>query len=55
MASNGTTSDGLPKRDKVQGKKDIQEELKREQQVGWEVGDHTARPHHPDGWQPGGR
>lgn len=51
MAKKGTTEDGLPKRDKVQGAADIAAQRRREEQVGFEVGDHTKRPHHPDGWK----
>lgn len=55
MASKGKTEDGLPKRDRVQGAKNIEATRRKEEMVGFEVGDHTQRPHHPNGWQPGGR
>lgn len=55
MGPDGTAPEGLPKRDKVQGEKDLLAQIKREERAGWEIGDHKSRPHHPDGWQQGGR
>ena len=56
MASKGYDKDSLlPKRDKAQGRKDIEAERRSESiPAGFEVG-NEGRPSHPDVWQTGVR
>jgi hypothetical protein len=64
MATKGTTPEGLPKRDKEQGRRDIEAQRKREERPGWSVGGGQRTRDDgvvvngdgsPDGWQTGGR
>lgn len=57
VATKGTTSDGLPKRDREQGKRDISEQRLRERQQDLERTHGTFdvpqrdNPGHPDGYR----
>ena len=53
MASKGTTEDGLPKRDRAQGRRDIQAQRAREGERGHETFEVKQRENrgHPDGYR----
>lgn len=56
MASKGYDKDSLlPRRDRDQGRRDIDAQRRSENiPASFEVG-NEGRPSHPDGWQTGGR